>query len=61
MQLENYYYYFKSVLTPETCKKIIDLGLSEMEKTKSRGEMVEAYTGGGTEKSNMPAAIPAGE
>ena len=61
MQLENYYYYFKSVLTPETCKKIIDLGLSEMEKTKSRGEMVEAYTGGGTEKSNMPGAIPAGE
>ena len=61
MQLENYYYYFKSVLTPETCKKIIDLGLSEMEKTKSRGEMIEAYTGGGTEKSNMPGAIPAGE
>ena len=61
MQLENYYYYFKSALSPENCNKIINLGLSEIENRKSRGESIEGVTGGGSEKGSNPNAKPIGE
>ena len=34
MQVQNSYYFFKSVLTPDQCKKIIDYGVSEMTNIK---------------------------
>ena len=58
MQLTNNYWFFKQALTPENCKKIIDLGLSEIDNRKNRGESVEGVTGGGSEKGNNPDAKP---
>jgi len=61
MNLENYYYFFKSAIDPDTCKKIIDLGLAQMQSDKDLGINVEAYTDGNREKSSNPDAVPQGE
>lgn len=61
MQLKNSYYYFLSVISPDTCQKIIDLGLSEIEKLKSQGKSVEAVTFGDSHKGAKPDAAPQGE
>jgi len=61
MQLKNQYYYFKSVISPEDCRHIIDLGLKTIEFEKSQGRSVSAITGGDRQKDAMPNAIPQGE
>lgn len=61
MQLSNYYYYFKNALTPETCQKIIELGLATIEAEKAKGNSVDAYTFGDNQKQAMPDASPQGE
>jgi len=61
MHLNNYYYYFKSALKPETCQKIIDLGLKKIETQKQEGISEYAGTNGGLEKQNMPGAKSIGE
>jgi PKHD-type hydroxylase len=61
MQLNNSYYYFKSAIPPETCQRIIDLGVSQLEDERSRGENVEAYTYGDRQKGAMIGAMPQGE
>ena len=42
MQTKNTYYYFKSALTPEQCKKIIDMGDKNINELKSKGESTNA-------------------
>ena len=44
MNLQNYYYYFKSALTPKFCDELIKYGISQQEQL--------ALTGGQTEKVN---------
>jgi|TARA_R110002074_G_scaffold365798_1_gene539581 hypothetical protein len=50
MQNFNSYYFFKSALTPEQCKKIIDYGESLLEKTKTEGKSTAAVTFGKNHK-----------
>lgn len=42
MNLQNYYYYFQSALTPRFCDELIKYGIAQQEQT--------AFTGGQTEK-----------
>ena len=44
MNLQNYYYYFQSALTPRFCDELIKYGISQQEQL--------ALTGGQTEKVN---------
>ena len=50
MQVQNTYFYFKSALTPEQCKKIIDYGKSEIDRIKTAGGSAEATTFGDNHK-----------
>ena len=50
MQTQNSYYYFKSVLTPEQCQKIIDLGNSKINLIKKSGGTADATTFGRNHK-----------
>ena len=61
MELSNKYFWFKSIIPPETCQKIIDLGLKKIEEEKSLGRSVAAYTFGDRQKDAMPNAAPQGE
>lgn len=61
MELSNKYFWFKSIIPPETCQKIIDLGLKKIEEEKSLGRSVAAYTFGDRQKDAMPDAAPQGE
>ena len=53
MQLKNSYFYFKSAISPEQCKKIIDLGKSQIEEDKKRGIATHGTTGGNKEKQSL--------
>jgi len=46
MLTKNAYWYYKSAISPEDCKKIIDLGLNTIQQTKERGETTLGSTGG---------------
>ena len=59
--LKNKYYWFKSAISPENCKKIIDLGLSELNRLKEQGINTEAHTHGNEEKGSKPNALPKNE
>jgi PKHD-type hydroxylase len=58
MNLHNSYYWFNSVIDPETCKKIIDLGLSKIEKNKKDGISTAGVTYGSREKQSLDNATP---
>jgi PKHD-type hydroxylase len=58
MQLQHYYWYFQSVINPEICQKIIELGESELQQMKTRGENTVAWTFGDSQKGTDPKAIP---
>jgi PKHD-type hydroxylase len=58
MQLKNYYYWFRSAISPEVCQKIIDLGTSKFAEMISNGEKTEAHTFGDEQKSAKPNAVP---
>ena len=58
MQVQNSYYWFESALTPDQCQKIIDLGVSEIERIKKAGGTAEATTFGDNHKQAMKDAIP---
>jgi PKHD-type hydroxylase len=51
MQLTNSYYYFIEAIPPDVCQRIIDLGVEKIEKERSTGVNVEAYTFGNEQKS----------
>jgi PKHD-type hydroxylase len=53
MQLKNWYYFFKSALTPEECKKIINTGLKQIDDDKSKGVNTAAETFGKTHKQAL--------
>lgn len=61
MQLENSYYYFNGAISPETCNRIISLGLSKIETEESLGRSTEAYTFGNKEKKSMPNSPSQGD
>ena len=53
MELENSYYWFKQVLTPTECQKIIDLGLNKIQSAKDLGVQTEATTKGYNHKQGL--------
>jgi PKHD-type hydroxylase len=61
MQLRHSYYWFKSIISPEDCQKIIDLGLKTISDEVAKGNSVDAYTYGDRQKTAMPNAAPQGE
>jgi len=61
MQLENSYYWFQEAIPPETCKKIVDLGLKTIEDEKQKGNTVDAYTFGNNHKQANPDLPAQGE
>jgi PKHD-type hydroxylase len=61
MELQNYYYWFKSALSPETCDKILELGKSKMAHLESIGASTEAVTFGDNQKGAKPNAAPQNE
>jgi len=52
MQLQHSYYYFKSALSPEQCKKIIDHGLKKLDESKKKGIDTSAVTLGNNHKQS---------
>lgn len=61
MELKNSYYWFKEAISPEDCKRIIDLGLSTIEREEAAGKSCTAVTMGREEKESKPNAKPQGE
>jgi Rps23 Pro-64 3,4-dihydroxylase Tpa1-like proline 4-hydroxylase len=61
MQLTNSYYYFKEAITPELCKKIINLGKARIQEETEKGNSVEAYTFGDLQKGAMTDSAPQGD
>lgn len=55
MQLKNSYYFFQEALSPETCQKIINSGVSKIESAKSQGKDVSATTVGDNHKQGLEA------
>jgi len=53
MQVQNSYFWFKEALTPDQCQKIIDLGVSEIERIKKAGGRTAATTFGDNDKESM--------
>jgi PKHD-type hydroxylase len=53
MQVKNSYYWFKEALTPDQCQKIIDLGVSEIERVRKAGGRTAASTYGDNDKESM--------
>lgn len=58
MELQNYYYWFKSALSPEVCERILDLGKSKIADLESKGISTEAATFGDAQKGARPNAAP---
>lgn len=58
MNLKNYYYYFKSALTPEICNQIMEYGKSKIAEEKSKGNSVEGVTVGNQERGSLSEALP---
>jgi PKHD-type hydroxylase len=50
--------FFNSVISKETCQKIINLGLEKMKQKLNSGENIEAMVGGERDKLSHPLAIP---
>jgi PKHD-type hydroxylase len=61
MQLTNNYFYFKSVISPEDCQKIIETGNNKILEEEEKGHSTAAWVHGGLEKQSMPNSPPAGD
>lgn len=61
MELEHYYWWFKKAIDPETCNKIIELGLSKIKEEEKLGNSVYGYTHGEIDKQTMPDGVAQGE
>jgi len=59
MQLKNYYYYFKSIISPKDCQKIIDRGNLQFLENEKQGISTAAITYGNKEKQSMPGTVAA--
>ena len=58
MELQHYYYWFKSALSEEMCDRILDLGKSKIADLESKGVSTEAATFGDAQKGAKPNAAP---
>jgi PKHD-type hydroxylase len=58
MRLKNYYYWFSSVISPENCSKIIELGESKLREEQTKGNSTEGYTSGDRERGSNPTLTP---
>ena len=58
MQLDNYYYWFKSIITKEDCNRIIELGEAELAKNKKNGRSTNASTAGNMSKQDIVEGKP---
>lgn len=58
MNLKNYYYWFNTAISSEDCKKIISLGLEQLENDRNRGVETSGITAGAMEKQAKSEAIP---
>lgn len=61
MELQNYYYYIKSALSPETCDKILEIGKNKLAALENSGVNTEAVTFGDNQKGARPKAAPQNE
>lgn len=61
MQLKYSYWFFKNAISKENCNRIIETGLSSLEKSKSLGLDTRAITYGHKEKQSQPNAPSQGE
>lgn len=61
MELQNYYYWFKSLITKEDCEKIIQMGEAQIAKDLSLGKSVDGNTAGGVSKVDIKNGKPLGE
>ena len=61
MQLKHSYYWFDSIISPEICQKIINLGLSKIDNLKKEGKSALGLTAGNNQKGAKPNALPLGE
>jgi len=60
--IKNKYFYFQSALTPENCQKIIDLGTSQIERSKQLGLSTTGTTSDNRHKQAYDeSAIPLNE
>ncbi len=50
MHVDNKYWYFKSALSPDQCRNIIDLGLNAIKESKKNGIDTSGSTFGDTHK-----------
>jgi PKHD-type hydroxylase len=61
MQLHTPYFWFKSIISPEDCRKIIDIGTKQILEAKANGENTSAYTFGERQRDALPLAMPQGD
>jgi len=61
MELQNYYYWFKSIISKEDCEKIIQLGEAQIAKELASGKSVDAFTAGNVSKINVKNGKPLGD
>lgn len=61
MELQNYYYWFKSALPKETCDKILSMGKAKLNQLENNGISTEAVTFGNNHKGAKPNAAPQNE
>jgi PKHD-type hydroxylase len=61
MELENKYWWFKSVLSEEVCNKIINLGLTKIKEEEAKGNSAAGYTHGDVDRQTMPDGMSAGD
>jgi PKHD-type hydroxylase len=61
MNLKNSYYWFKSAISPEDCKRIMDIGIAKFQEEESKGVSTAASTYGDSDKQSKPNASPSGD
>lgn len=61
MELQSYYYWFKSALSNEICDKILSLGKTKLLELETKGISTEAVTFGNNHKGAKPNATPQNE
>lgn len=60
MQLRYSYYYYKQALSPDNCKKIIDIGLNQIKQEEQKGVDTRGITHANTHKGGTEADISLG-
>ena len=61
MQLKNNYYYFQKAISPDICRKIIDIGIEKVQNQKKEGVDVSGTTFGDRHRTAMRDSIAQNE